>query len=106
MTDERSLTIKEFCALENMSKATYFKFQRNGGGPREVRGVNGMKFVRITPAARREWHLLNDKLQLDQSFELEHQRRVEMCRLAGNKAAASPKHVSKTGKRSGRKAVA
>jgi len=98
--DERSMTIKEFCALERMSLATYFKFQRNGVGPNEVRGANGMRFVRITPSARREWHLRMNELQQGQAVELEHQRRVEMCRRAGKKAAQSVCHVSKRGKRS------
>ena len=33
---ERAMTIKQFCAIENISKATYYKMRRAGFGPEET----------------------------------------------------------------------
>ena len=46
--DERSYTIKEFCAVEQISKFTYFKMREAGLGPRELRFD-----VRVARAHRR-----------------------------------------------------
>ena len=35
--DERSKTINDFCAAEQMSRPFYFKLRRSGKGPRELR---------------------------------------------------------------------
>jgi hypothetical protein len=49
---DRSLTIPEFCAAEQISESSYYKMKAQGLGPRELR-VNSV--VRITPQARLDW---------------------------------------------------
>ena len=91
---EASLTIKEFCALENISLATYHKIRNKGHGPRETR-VPGMAIVRITLEARREWH---ERLKrLSDSAEVAKDRRALSVhgKRAGRAAAASPRHIAR-----------
>ena len=52
MSDERSLTIKSFCEKYRISAPVYYKWQRNGAGPKELRIG---RVIRITPEAEREW---------------------------------------------------
>jgi hypothetical protein len=52
---ERSLTVKEFCALERMSPSAYYKMRREGHGPAELH-IPGIELTTITATARREWH--------------------------------------------------
>ena len=52
MSDERSLTIKSFCEKYRISAPVYYKWQRNGTGPKELRIG---RVIRITPEAEREW---------------------------------------------------
>lgn len=59
---ERSYTIPEFCALENISPFTYHKMKRLGLGPVELR-VPGLSIVRITRQSRLEWHKRMEALQ-------------------------------------------
>ena len=92
--DDGALTIQEFCARERMSDTTYYKLKKRGLGPEEVR-FPGMAFVRITAAARKEWHTRVDQWREKQAAALEAQRRSELCSRAGKRAAASPLHVSK-----------
>lgn len=89
-----SMTIREFCALERMSKVTYHKLKRNGLGPDELRAP-GMTFVRITPAARLDWHARMAEMRKSEAVEKERQQRSDACRVAGKLAAASPNHHSK-----------
>jgi hypothetical protein len=91
---ERSLSIRDFCALEDMSQCTYHKLKRLGLGPQELR-FPGMSFVRVTAAARREWHARMDELRKEQAAKQELERRSAMASRAGKLAAASPLHVSK-----------
>jgi hypothetical protein len=49
---DRSLTIPEFCALEQISESSYYKLKALGLNPRELR-CNSI--VRITPQARLDW---------------------------------------------------
>jgi predicted DNA-binding transcriptional regulator AlpA len=78
----RSLTIKEFCELENMSPSTFYKARRNGHTPAELR-IPGSEFVRITPAAILAWRERMTKLGATKQAELERQRRVAQRRAAG-----------------------
>jgi hypothetical protein len=50
--DKLAYTITTFCTALEISRALYFKLQREGRGPRTVRF--GAK-VLITPPAAREW---------------------------------------------------
>jgi hypothetical protein len=96
--EERNLTIEEFCRAEHISKATYFKLQKLGQGPDELR-VPGCAFKRITPQARREWHERMEKQRQEQAQEAEIERRKAHARYAGKLAARSPLHVSNVKRR-------
>src|SRR4051812_5229349 len=86
---ERALTIREFCILENMAAATYYKIRRLGYGPDEMR-VPGPALVRITQRARRDWHARMERLRKSQAAELEAARRHAQTAAAGKRAAQSP----------------
>ena len=58
--DERSYTIPEFCALENISLYSYQKMRRAGLGPVELRVFS---IVRITRRARLDWQKRMEALQ-------------------------------------------
>jgi predicted DNA-binding transcriptional regulator AlpA len=90
--EERSISIPEFCALEGMSTTTYYSLKKDGLAPREKR-LPGRNWVRITPAARRGWHVLMEKKSKEKAEVLERERRVEQSKIAGKKAGASPKHI-------------
>ena len=92
--DELPYTISQFCAVEHLSLATYFKIRKIGQGPEETR-IPGTRVVRITVKARREWHVLLEKLRTSETGRREAERRTEMARAAGRAAASSPLHVSK-----------
>jgi hypothetical protein len=89
--DQRSETISEFCVRERISRATFFKLQRAGLGPKTVRFFN---VVRITAEARQEWHARIAELNHTQESARERLRRIELARSAGRAAAKSPLHVS------------
>src|SRR5262245_39608672 len=91
---ERALTIRQFCILENMAVATYYKMRRLGYGPDEMR-VPGTALVRITQRARRDWHARIEQLGKSEGAELEAARRHGQTAAAGKRAAESPLHVSK-----------
>jgi len=93
---ERALTRTEFCYVEGISKATYYKLRRLGLGPRESTiSLPGIKLARITPADRAEWHRKLEEARASEAAELEaaraHAQRVAAAKLA----AASPAHVSR-----------
>jgi predicted DNA-binding transcriptional regulator AlpA len=56
---ERNLTIEQFCEAEGFSVPHYYKLKKMGRGPRELR-IGAV--VRITPEARRDYHLANESL--------------------------------------------
>jgi hypothetical protein len=88
-----SLTIGEFCLLENISRASFFKMQRSGVGP-DVMHVPGTTIVRITAAQRKAWHIRMQELAQQEATTLERQRRVEHASRAGKAAVMSPLHVA------------
>jgi hypothetical protein len=79
---QRSLTIREFCAIE----------KRLGRGPQVMRIVGNI--VRISPEARREWHTRMAAFGQEEQAKLERERRVELARRAGQAAARSQKHIA------------
>jgi hypothetical protein len=95
---DTALTIDEFCFAERFSRSTYFKLQKLGLGPEEFR-FPGTKIIRITVAARREWHKRIDKLRNDQTLKRERERRSNTARVAGKIAAASPRHHCRRGRK-------
>jgi len=50
---DQSSTIEEFCRDEKISRAYFYKLQRQGRGPRMMNLGPGAK--RISPEARRDW---------------------------------------------------
>jgi len=99
---DRALSIDEFCATENICPATYYKLKRQGFGPAELR-LPGTNIIRVTPEARRAWHALMAEQAQSEQAQLEERRRQEGARRAALAAALSPRHVSKVGKRSGKR---
>ena len=91
---ERSLTIPEFCKLEHISIPTYIKLRNLGRGPREMHHGAAR---RISPEARRDWHREQENLTGEQAeAQAEVDERVrKRARLHGQKAVASPNHISK-----------
>jgi hypothetical protein len=93
LPDEQSTTIPQFCLLEDISAATYFKMQREGHGPRELR-IPGTNVVRITARARREWHERLENLPENEAIKAERSARTSR---AGKLAAQSPLHHCRRG---------
>jgi hypothetical protein len=98
--DERSFTIAEFCAIERISLATYYKMQRDGVGPKEL-AIPGTKVKRITTMARHEWHKRMEKLGQSKAAQLERARRSKQMSVLGKIAIASELHP--TNKRKAKK---
>jgi phage regulator Rha-like protein len=91
------LTWAEWQAKHNISKSTRCKMQRMGLAPETLR-IPGTNVVRITPEAVRRWKELMDKLATEREAKREQQRRIDNCRRAAKRAAASANHVSKRAK--------
>jgi hypothetical protein len=89
-----SSTIDEFCTLEKISRASFFKMQRAGVGPELLR-VPNTNIVRVTATARRAWHLRMEDIAQQEAATLERQRRVDHAQRAGRAAAKSEAHHSK-----------
>jgi hypothetical protein len=96
--DEKSFTIDEFCLLEKISRATFFKLARNRQGP-EVLRIAGTVLVRITASARLRWHERMAALAEEEAAQVERRRRADQASRAGKAATSSPRHVSKRGRR-------
>jgi hypothetical protein len=96
---EPSYILREFCAAERISKATYFKLRKMGLAPEELR-YPGINVVRITHAARQAWHEMLRTLTGEQAAAV--QRTADVLRERGRRAAAhavaSHKHVSRAGR--------
>jgi hypothetical protein len=94
---ERALTIGEFCTVENISKATYYKMKRAGLGPAETHmPIPGMNVIRISADARRAWHAKLAAANSGKAIELARARKQAQRVAAGKLAAKSAKHVSRT----------
>ncbi len=91
---EPSETIDEFCAVEHLSRSSYYKMRKLGYGPDEM-VVPGTSIIRITPQAHREWRIKLEERSRTTAAVLERNRRADQRRAAGKAAAASPKHVSR-----------
>jgi hypothetical protein len=94
----QAFTIAEFCVRNCISPPTYHKLKNAGLGPDEMRIGN---LIRITLEAELAWQRARTN---PQGAELKARERAEAVavargRNAGRLAAASSKHVSKTGRR-------
>jgi hypothetical protein len=89
-----SMTIDEFCAVENFSKSFYYELKKRDLGPEELRPP-GMKLIRITAEAHAEWRARMLEEAKSEAAQLENERRRELTVKAGKRAAESPRHISK-----------
>jgi len=100
MTDNRaSFTIQEFCLRNGISMALFRKLQKTNRAPR-LMYLN--KAIRVSAAAERAWQIARENPPTKKERELIEQQRRERSRIAvmaGNAAAASPKHISKRQKK-------
>jgi hypothetical protein len=93
---ENSLTIAQFCEIEQICKASFYKLRRQGLAPVETRILGT---VRISAQARRDWHAMLAARQQSEAAGREAARKRELASRAGQAAIASPKHVNRTGRR-------
>jgi predicted DNA-binding transcriptional regulator AlpA len=86
-TEDRSLTIEEFCLLENISKPTYYQMRKRGIGPAEMRVLN---CVRISYAARMEWQREREKRNAPGYQEAASKHRERSARATAARHAPGP----------------
>jgi hypothetical protein len=96
---ERSWTIPEFCVAEGITPPTYYELKKQNLGPEELRYL---RVVRITPAARAEWHKKMQSAKAKRAANIEAQRMAARARLAAKASVASKNHVTKRGRNSDR----
>lgn len=89
--EDKSLSIREFCFAEGISPTTFYKMRQAGHGPREMR-VPGSSAVRISPEARRDWHVYLEQLAATEEVEQDRKQRIAKTSQAGRAGAASPAH--------------
>jgi hypothetical protein len=89
----KSMTIKQWCAAENISLATYFANQNNGTGPVTVK-IPKSNIVRIVES-RESYHKRMMALAETKAEQKARKRRDEQRRAAAQASVASPKHISK-----------
>jgi hypothetical protein len=99
MESEHSLSINEFCARHRISRGKYFSLRKAGLGPAEMR--LGHALVRISAEADLAWQRARQNPSGTELVEIEQGRAALAARgsRAGTVAAASPRHISKTGRR-------
>jgi len=91
--ERAAFTVPEFCYRNGISRQKYGTLKAEQRGPVEMR--LGINTIRITAEAERDWQLLMQELQPDIETKA-----AERAVKAGAAAAKSPKHVSKTRRRS------
>ena len=88
--ERAAYTIPEFCFRNHISRPAYHRLRAQGRNPAEMR--IGLNMIRITAEAEDDWQ----QLMQEPNAELEQQA-VARAVKAGEAAAKSDKHVSKTG---------
>ena len=94
MVATESVTIAQFCKLEGISLATYYKMKRAGFAPEEIR-IPTTNVVRIAAAARTAWQHRMQQTAHSRAAKLEAARRQRQTSIAGKLAALSPRHVQR-----------
>jgi hypothetical protein len=89
-----SLTIKQWCAAEQINPATFWKYMRDGIGPRTF-SPPGTRLVRIVES-RQSYHNRMAALAESRAGKLARKRRVELNAQKARLSAESERHVSKT----------
>jgi len=89
---------EEFCRRNGISMATFWKLRDAGRAPQLM--YLG-RIIRISVEAERQWQRERENPAPKEAAEIARARKMwrAMGRKAGLAAAASPKHVSKQGKR-------
>jgi hypothetical protein len=99
-SEERSLTIEQFCFLESIGKNTFYKMKKRGTAPEIYYvPVGTARLPRISAQAHRDWRAKLKALRLSEADELLAQRKQAQTSAAGKLAAASPLHVSNRNRR-------
>ena len=94
-------TIDQFCALHGgISRATFYKMQKEGSGPRLIY-VGARALISVEEAAA--WRKRRVEDAASEDAQLERERRVVAARTAGKIAGQSPLHVSQRPKKTVRK---
>jgi hypothetical protein len=78
-----SMTIKEWCAVERQSPATFYKLQKRGLGPHTMK-LPGTRIVRIVES-RSAYHTRMLALSEEDDAKREQQRRSEAAAQLVNK---------------------
>lgn len=86
-------TVDKWRAVEALSKSSFYELQKSGHGPQMLRVPNS-KIVRVIES-HASWRARMAALATSEAGKLETERRQELARDAGRRAAASSKHVSK-----------
>jgi hypothetical protein len=84
--EDRSMSVEDFCAIENFSKSFYHGLKRKGLGPVET---HIGRLIRITAAARAKWHERMRELQNTRQAQLEAARRREQTVEAAKRSVES-----------------
>lgn len=101
---EPSLSVRDFCVLHKIARATYYKMKRAGHGPDELR-VPGTYVIRILPESERAWRERMTELSKSDAVALAKHRRQQQAVAAANASAESDKHVSRRREAAERKAA-
>jgi predicted DNA-binding transcriptional regulator AlpA len=89
----RTMSVREFCSRNMMSKSSWFKLVRESRAPKLIK--LGPATHRVTLAAEAEWQSRMQAEASSKAAALEHARRVEHLSRLGKMAAASPTHIAK-----------
>ena len=87
--ERAAYTLAEFCYRNHISRPAYHRLRAEGRGPVELR--IGLNTIRITAAAELEWQ----RRMQEPDPDLEA-RAIARAAKAGEAAARSDKHISKT----------
>lgn len=98
--DQRNLTRGQLCALENISRDTLLKLEKQGFGPSWTI-FPGTVVERVTPVARAEWHARMNEWKASNAARLEAARKAktETMSVLGKESTKSPRHPCNKGKK-------
>ena len=93
--EQRNLSPRELCQLENLSPTSLQKLERMGMGPAWTL-FPGINVRRCTPQARADWHARMAAWRAENAAKLESERkaRIERAVVLGKMSASSPGHPS------------
>jgi hypothetical protein len=94
-TERSAFTVNEFCSRNHISRGLYFNMRKAGIGPAEMRIGH---VVRVSAEAELEWQRARTTPSGAELALVEEAKASLTARgkRAGDRAAASPRHVSRT----------